>query len=93
MNVFGKASFLPEKLNYGLLLELAHLVLKDVINGFQMGKVDVGETKNGTSNMIDEKMKSACMVFDCFILLPSSIAFMEIIKTYETLCTCALFRP
>jgi hypothetical protein len=33
-------------------------MLKDIVNGFQMGKVDVEEeTKSGTSNMPDEQMK------------------------------------
>jgi hypothetical protein len=58
MNVRGQASILPARLDYDPLLELAHVMLKDVVNGFQMGKLDAKEkTKSGTSNMLNEQMK------------------------------------
>jgi hypothetical protein len=40
VNLFGQASFLPEKLDHRSLLEFAHLTLKDAVNGSQTDRVD-----------------------------------------------------
>jgi hypothetical protein len=40
MNLFGQASFLPDRLDHCSLLEFAHLTLKDIVNGSQTGRVD-----------------------------------------------------
>jgi hypothetical protein len=45
MSILVQASFLPKKLDQNPLLELVHLMWKDVINEFQMGKVGVEEYK------------------------------------------------
>jgi hypothetical protein len=38
MNALAQTSFLPEKLDHNLLLELVALILKNVINGFYLLK-------------------------------------------------------
>jgi hypothetical protein len=45
MDVFDQALFLPEKSGHSLSFELVHWMLQDVVNRFQIGKVDVEEEK------------------------------------------------
>jgi hypothetical protein len=45
MDVLGQALFLPEKSGHSLSFEFVHWMLQDVVNRFQIGKVNVEEKK------------------------------------------------
>jgi hypothetical protein len=57
MNRFGRASFLPEKLDHRSLLEFAHLALDDVTDSSHMIKGDEQGGTEETVNTIHKRMK------------------------------------
>jgi hypothetical protein len=83
MHTHRKASFLSDKPDHSSLHECTHLTAKDIINGFQLGKVDVEGDKERNKESIDEQMKwTTCS----YISLNLASVFIDILKTDEMPC-------